>query len=69
LDLVPLIPKGCIIVSESGISGKEEIGMLKRGGIQAVLVGTSIMKSAVMTARLRELTDACRLGGEIDDQR
>ena len=69
LELTPLIPKECIKVSESGILGKEEIGLLKSVGIQAVLVGTSIMRSADTTIRLRELTDACRLGGEIDDQR
>jgi len=64
LDLAPLIPKGCIKVSESGISGKEEIALLRRGGIQAALVGTSIMKSEEMTAKLRELVYACGQTGE-----
>ncbi len=67
-DLAPLIPDGCVKVSESGISGKEEIGLLRRGGIQAALVGTSIMKSGEMTAKLRELTDACGQAGEMDDR-
>jgi indole-3-glycerol phosphate synthase len=68
-DLAPLIPKGCIKVSESGISGKEEIGWLRSVGIQAVLVGTSIMKSEEMTDKLRELTSACFQAGEGDDRR
>ena len=66
LDLAPLIPKGCIKVSESGISGKEEIGLLRRSHIQAALVGTSIMRSDDMTVRLRELAHACRQAGETD---
>jgi len=68
LDLAPLIPQGCIKVSESGILGKEEIGLLRRGGIQAALVGTSIMKSENRTAKLRELATACCQAGDIDDR-
>jgi indole-3-glycerol phosphate synthase len=62
--LAPLIPKRCIKVSESGISGKEEIGLLRSVGIQAVLVGTSIMKSEEMKVKLRELACACGQAGE-----
>ncbi len=68
LDLAPLIPGGYVKVSESGISGKEEIGMLRSVGIQAVLVGTSIMKSEDWAAKLRELACACCQAGGIDDQ-
>jgi len=68
LDLAPLIPKGCIKVSESGISGKEEIGLLRSVGIQAALVGTSIMKSEEMMTQLRELACACYQTGGTDDQ-
>jgi indole-3-glycerol phosphate synthase len=67
-DLAPLIPQGCIKVSESGIVGKEEIGLLRSVGIQAALVGTSIMKSENRTAKLRELVDACCQAGGTDDQ-
>jgi indole-3-glycerol phosphate synthase len=67
-DLAPLIPQGCIKVSESGIFGKEEIGLLRRVGIQAALVGTSIMKSENRMAKLGELVCACCQAGEIDDR-
>jgi len=67
-DLAPLIPKGCFKVSESGISGKEEIRLLRRSNIQAVLVGTSIMRSDDMTVKLRELADACGQSGKTDGQ-
>ena len=36
LDLAPLIPDGCIRVSESGISNREEIGILRQSRINAV---------------------------------
>ena len=67
-DLARLIPPGCIKVSESGISGREEIGLLRRTGIQAALVGTSIMKSEDGTVKLRELVDACCQAGGTDDR-
>jgi indole-3-glycerol phosphate synthase len=64
LDLVPLVPKKCIIVSESGIFDKEDIQLLRRSGIQAVLVGTSIMESKDMASKTRELVDAGTQTGE-----
>lgn len=67
-DLAPLIPQGCIKVSESGILGKEEIGLLRSVGIQAALVGTSIMKSENRMVKLGELVCACCQAGEIDDR-
>jgi indole-3-glycerol phosphate synthase len=66
-DLAPLIPKGCVKVSESGILGREEIGLLRRSGIQAALVGTSIMKSGEIGAKLTELVYACLHARERDD--
>ena len=64
LDLVPLVPKKCIIISESGIFDKEDIQLLRRSGIQAVLVGTSIMESKDMAGKTRELVDAGAQTGE-----
>ncbi len=64
LDLVPLVPKKCIIISESGIFDKEDIQLLRRSGVQAVLVGTSIMESKDMVSKTRELVDAGTQTGE-----
>ena len=58
LDLAPRVPENCIIVSESGISHPEDIRRLKKSGIRAVLVGTSIMKSMDMGRKIRELVEA-----------
>jgi indole-3-glycerol phosphate synthase len=55
LDLAPRVPRQCIIISESGISHPEDIRWLKKSGIQAVLVGTSIMKSSDIGGKIKEL--------------
>jgi len=61
LEFAPLVPKECVVVSESGISTGGDIGSVKWCGVQAVLVGTSIMKSSDPAEKVRELVDAGRL--------
>lgn len=63
-DLAPLIPDGCIRISESGISNRDDIGRLRQSGIHAVLVGTTLMKSTDIRAKTRELVDAGRGDGK-----
>jgi indole-3-glycerol phosphate synthase len=58
LDLAPFIPDSCVAISESGINKAEDISLLKKYGIQAVLVGSSIMKSNDIETKTRELVDA-----------
>jgi indole-3-glycerol phosphate synthase len=58
LDLAPQVPEHCIIVSESGISHPEDIRRVKKSGIRAVLVGTSIMKSPDIGMKIKELLEA-----------
>jgi len=58
LDLIPHIPPGCIKVSESGIKDKEDIRLLGEKGVQAVLVGTTLMKSQDITEKVQELVKA-----------
>jgi indole-3-glycerol phosphate synthase len=48
--LVPNIPPGKIIVSESGIARNEDIALLAQIGVHAALVGESLMRAA-STAR------------------
>lgn len=43
--LIKAIPRGTIIISESGIRSAADARRLKRLGVNAVLVGTSILKS------------------------
>jgi indole-3-glycerol phosphate synthase len=64
LDLARLVPKGRILVSESGIFDKEDIQLLGRSGIRSVLVGTSLMESKDIAGKTRELVDFGRqIGG------
>jgi indole-3-glycerol phosphate synthase len=58
LDLLSVIPKGTTVVSESGISTSEDVRLLKGKGVQAVLVGTAIMRSPDPLNKARELVSA-----------
>jgi indole-3-glycerol phosphate synthase len=58
LDLLSAIPKGTTVVSESGISTSEDIRLLKGKGVQAVLVGTAIMRSPDPLQKAAELVSA-----------
>ncbi|SRR5579864_892 len=46
------------LVSESGIKNSADILRLKEGGVNAFLVGTSIMSSSDIEAKVRELVEA-----------
>jgi indole-3-glycerol phosphate synthase len=55
LELAPRIPKGRVKVSESGIHCGEDAHPLKQVGVQAILVGTSLMQSQDIKEKAREL--------------
>jgi indole-3-glycerol phosphate synthase len=55
LELAPRIPEGHVKVSESGINSGEDVHPLKLVGIQAILVGTSLMQSHDIGEKAREL--------------
>ncbi len=55
LRLRPLIPAGKIVVSESGIKSRADVEKLMKEGVDAILVGESLMKSHDMSSKLREL--------------
>ena len=54
LTLAKKIPKGKIIIIESGINKREDIDKLK-GKVDAVLVGTSLMKAENIENRIMEI--------------
>ena len=60
LALAPLVPKDCIIVSESGISTGKDVRLLKKLGVDAVLVGTALMGSKNLEVKTKELVEAAR---------
>ncbi|RUM88554.1 MAG: indole-3-glycerol-phosphate synthase TrpC, partial [Thermovibrio sp.] len=52
---LPLIKgEGKVAVSESGIKGKEDIIKLKRSGVDAFLIGETLMRSKNPEEVLRE---------------
>lgn len=56
--LRPRVPPGVTVVAESGIEHRHDVEEMKRLGVDAILVGTALMRSADPGARIRELLDA-----------
>jgi indole-3-glycerol phosphate synthase len=52
-----LVPKDKVFVAESGIHTQEDMGRLKKLGVNAVLIGESIVKAADRIAKLKELKE------------
>jgi indole-3-glycerol phosphate synthase len=59
-ELAPLVAASHVVVSESGIKSAADIHDLRRFGVDAVLVGTSLMGSDDAAGKLRELVEAGR---------
>jgi indole-3-glycerol phosphate synthase len=55
LDLRPQIPADRLLVGESGIRTHEDLRMLGRGGVKAVLVGESLMRQSDIVAATQRL--------------
>ncbi|MGQ3684965.1 MAG: indole-3-glycerol phosphate synthase TrpC [Candidatus Loosdrechtia sp.] len=55
IRLRPFIPDGKITVSESGITSRADIIHLLQNGVNAVLVGETLMRSDDISAKLHEL--------------
>jgi indole-3-glycerol phosphate synthase len=56
VDLLAAIPTGKIVVSESGIRTRPEIEELERVGVDAVLIGETLMRAPDPEAAVRDLT-------------
>ena len=57
-ELRRIIPAKVTVVAESGVSRPEQVRALKAAGLDAFLVGTSLMLAPDPTATLRALTEA-----------
>jgi len=55
LALAEMIPDDVILVSESGIQTASEVAMLKAVGVDAILVGETLVRSDDAVAKIREL--------------
>jgi indole-3-glycerol phosphate synthase len=56
--LAPLVPDDCILISESGINSKADIMSLRDTRVQAVLVGSALMKSDDPAGKTIEIVNA-----------
>jgi indole-3-glycerol phosphate synthase len=54
-ELRPLIPPGRLVVSESGIKGRDDIEKLKAWGVDAVLIGEALVTAKDIPAKIKEL--------------
>ena len=53
--LLPGVPAGALVVSESGIETRQDVERLEAAGVDAVLVGGTLMRAADIGAKVREL--------------
>jgi indole-3-glycerol phosphate synthase len=54
-DLLPFIPEGTTVVSESGISSPQDVVMMAGLGVDALLIGTTLMSAGDIGGKIREL--------------
>lgn len=54
-DLIEHVPEGTLLVSESGIHSADDVAMLHSAGVQAILVGETLMRSDDIGAKVREI--------------
>jgi indole-3-glycerol phosphate synthase len=55
-DLIADVPAGKVVVSESGIHARHQIDELEQVGVDAVLIGETLMRAPDPEAAVRELT-------------
>jgi indole-3-glycerol phosphate synthase len=66
LDLLPRIPDGYLVVSESGLKDQATIARLEAHGVAAFLIGESLMRESDIGAKLDELRGVRRPGESTD---
>ena len=58
LELLPHVPAGVVVVSESGIHSRRDVERLGAAGVRAVLVGEALVAAQDTAAKVRELSGA-----------
>ena len=53
--LAPMVPKECVLVSESGFTSREDMVAAEKAGVDAVLIGETLMRSSDVSASLKKL--------------
>lgn len=55
LNMLSMIPEGCMVVTESGILAPEDVALMRSRGVEAFLVGEAFMRAESPGAKLAEL--------------
>ncbi|MDP9142374.1 MAG: indole-3-glycerol phosphate synthase TrpC [Pseudomonadota bacterium] len=55
LDMLPLLPAGLSVVTESAIGTREDVNRMRAAGVHRFLIGESLMRQARPSAALAEL--------------
>jgi indole-3-glycerol phosphate synthase len=55
LGLIPKIPKGIVVVAESGLKTHEDVRRVREAGAHAVLIGETFMRSTDIGAKIKEV--------------
>ncbi|MBI2172051.1 MAG: indole-3-glycerol phosphate synthase TrpC [Chloroflexi bacterium] len=53
--LRPMVPRGKVVVAESGISSREDVACMRRAGVNAILVGEALVTAPDTATKVREL--------------
>jgi indole-3-glycerol phosphate synthase len=59
LDLLKDIPDDRVVVSESGIRTRDDVVMLQKAGVDAILVGESLMREKDIGRKVKDLLGKC----------
>jgi indole-3-glycerol phosphate synthase len=59
--LKKLLPKDLLLISESGISKRKEIDLLKQNNINGILIGEHLMRSDDLDNDLLQLKQWCKI--------
>ena len=46
LELLPLIPPGRVVITESGVRTREDVALMRSNGVHAFLIGEAFMRAA-----------------------
>ena len=55
LDLLSKVPEDCLVVTESGILGTDDVALMRRNNVNAFLVGEAFMRAGDPGQKMREL--------------
>jgi indole-3-glycerol phosphate synthase len=62
--LAPLVPNGYLVVAESGLFGPPDLARLSKAGVNAFLIGESLMRQADVAAATRAILNRNSLAAE-----